>query len=71
VLQGKEAIQKNTQTNMCFPTERELPLTNATLWSAVAERSGDGALDRSLIESRNLHHKFKRGVALRLPPHNK
>jgi Carboxypeptidase regulatory-like domain len=29
---------------MCFPTERELPLTIATLWSAASERSGDGAL---------------------------
>jgi hypothetical protein len=48
-------------------------LIEVSLWSAPAERSGDGALDqkagwlRLLLNLRTIQS----GVALRLPPHSK
>ena len=43
--------------------ERRIILMTRTIWSAPAERSGDGALDFS--------SQIQSGVALRLPPHSK
>jgi hypothetical protein len=40
------------------------------LWSAPAERSGDGALDIVRCSSPE-YSKIQSGVALRLPPHSK
>ena len=43
--------------------KRRIILMTKTIWSAPAERSGDGALD--------LSSQIQSGVALRLPPHSK
>ena len=44
-------------------SQRRIILMTRTIWSAPAERSGDGALDFS--------SQIQSGVALRLPPHSK
>jgi len=49
------------------PEAGECVKKRSQVWSAPAERSGDGALDHSV----NTVTEIQSGVALRLPPHSK
>jgi hypothetical protein len=61
-----------SQSGVVPPHSKTRPANPHTLWTAPAERSGDGAFARTTIPgTSNADRAFQSGVALRLPPHSK